>query len=98
MLWEQAVIRAFNALLQAVLGNDPQPEKKILYREDAKPGEWNRCSNTRPLDGETVIVATRETHPEPWGKAMKAFGVNCWMLIARSSNKPGGEPVWWRYE
>lgn len=92
------MIQAFNALLRAVLGEEPQPEKRLILRDDDNPGEWNRCETTCPMDSDTIVVATRETYPEPWGKAMKAYGLNGWMLIARSSNKPVGVPVWWRYE
>jgi len=92
------MIQTINSLLRAVLSGEPQPEKRIIFRDDAVPGEWNMCETTRPIDGETVVVATRETYPEPWGRAMKAFGLNGWMMIARSSDEPVGVPVWWRYE
>lgn len=92
------MIQALNALLKAVCGNDPVIERTIVDRDDFTPGEWLDCRVAIPPDGETVEVATRETYPAKWGRAMKAFGVNGWMLRANSSTLPVGEPVAWRYE
>ena len=92
------MIQAINALLRAILGEEPQRDKAVLYREDTQPGEWLDCRVAVPPDGEVVEVATRETYPEKWGRAMKAFGLNGWMLRASSSTLPVGEPVAWRYE
>lgn len=90
------MIQAINALLKAICGDDPVIERTIVYRDDFTPGEWLSCKTTQPMDGDTVIVATRDTYPNEWGKGMKAF--NGWLMIGSSSTLPVGEPVWWRYE
>ena len=64
------MIQAFNALHRTILGEEPQREESVLYREDTQPGEWMDCRVAVPPDGETVEVATRETYPERWGPCL----------------------------